>query len=313
MKEFRFPLAVQYCWPYVAMAAAAITTLTGCTSSQNVPATAKPKISMPLTNSPSAPSDTSGDYTFRLPIAKYSYTDSQSAVINAAENILTESCMRRYGINYRTTPAPQKNRDSDRRYGLSSADDAARYGYHLPPNLSYNPSHGLNADAESVLYGISGDAASSSSPMYNGEKIPVNGCRGEAIRTLGAGHDYKEGAEAASGIANRSYQESIKDPQVQGVTRRWSSCMKTHGYTYPSPLAALGDRKFLANKIAQGEIETAETDIRCKAKVNLLSTWFSVETRIQKKMITKQSRILEKLNEAHVLKVAAAQKVISRN
>lgn len=311
MKTRRTSFSLRNHWPRTAVPAVALTVLTGCAGS---PDAGGPDPTAPVSEPSAKESDSAGDYTFRLPIAKYSYTESQIAVINSAQDALTERCMQRFGISYRVPEPPRQSRDSDRRYGLSSASDATHYGYHLPPSPSYNPDQGLDAEQIEVLYGERGGKNTPSpNPDQHHGKIPVNGCRGEAVRTLSAGHEYNTGAKVASDIANRSYRESADDSRVRDAVSRWSSCMKSHGFTYSSPLAALEGASLDDPKVTRREIETAEADMRCKSATNLLDIWFSVETSIQKAEIAKQSKVLNKLSEVHSLKVAAARKIVAES
>lgn len=252
----------------------------------------------------------SGDFTFRLPIAAYSYTEQESSDISAAEDVLTERCMKRLGLPYVAVQAPETSRASDRRYGLSSAEDAARYGYHLPPEAPFNPNKGLSATTLLALYGRSAVAEEKADPALD---IPPRGCRGEAADSLEEGHQYRAGAEAASAIASRSYQESVEEPRVREAVRRWSACMADRGYTYADPMAALGDERFLDKGVSKREVETARADMECKTNVRLLQTWFSAETAVQKGMIAGKSAELEKLKEVHASKAAEAREVTGRS
>lgn len=253
---------------------------------------------------------TPGDFTFRLPIAGYSYSEVQSADISAAEGVLTERCMERLGIPYTAVKEPEAPRAADRRYGLSSAEDAARYGYHLPPEDPFNPNEGLSATTLIALYGRSAAIDGKADPALD---IPARGCRGEASDSLGAGHQYRAGAETASRIARRSYEKSVEEPRVREAVRRWSACMADRGYTYPDPMAALGDERFLDKDVSREEVETARADMECKTNVRLLQTWFSAETAVQKDMIAGKSAELEKLKEVHASKAAEAREVTGRS
>ncbi|MEV6260915.1 hypothetical protein AB0M42_09200 [Streptomyces sp. NPDC051784] len=254
-----------------------------------------------------APSD---DFTFRLPIASYAYTDAQDAEIAAAEDVLTERCMKELGISWTAVEAPETPRASDRRYGLSNADEAARYGYHLPPEKPFNPNAGLSATTLTALYGRSVDGAAKADPALD---IPARGCRGEAAESLDAGHRYQAGAEAAGEIARNSYQRSTEDPRVREVVRKWSDCMAGRGYSYADPLAALGDERFLDKPVSKSEVATARADMRCKTDVGLLQTWFSAEQAIQQKMIAGRSAELEKLRKAHAAKTSEARTITGRD
>ncbi|WP_329210158.1 hypothetical protein OG257_22655 [Streptomyces sp. NBC_00683] len=223
--------------------------------------------------------------------------------------MLTEQCMRGLGMPYRAVPIPETSRASDRRYGLSSADDAARYGYHLPPEPLFDPHEGLSAETLSALYGRS--SGSTGNPAPKG-KVPPRGCRGQAVEALSSKHRYTVGAEIASDIANRSYQESRQDRRVRAAVNRWSSCMAEHSYSYPDPMASLGDKRFLGKEVTNQEIETAQADLDCKSRTWLLQIWYSVEADIQKDRIAQHSEELEKLEKAHVSKIAEARQITSQ-
>ncbi|MER5181499.1 hypothetical protein ABT009_24575 [Streptomyces sp. NPDC002896] len=247
-------------------------------------------------------------YTFRLPIAKYSFSNAELAAIEAAEGKLTEECMARFGLDYSAEPPSVREYSSDRRYGISSGKDAARYGYHLPADESpESGAEGGDATTRLVLYGT---GSGGEAKTYRGIRVPENGCRGEAVKSLRKGNDYPAGSEAARTVANSSFQSSLKDPRVVQAAKDWSACMKSAGYTYDSPLAAMGDKAFQGEKVTRGEISTAEADYSCKTRTRLLDVWFRAESEIQDKMIADHKVDLGKLNAAHMRMISAAQKVI---
>ncbi|MEU3184523.1 hypothetical protein ABZ707_09970 [Streptomyces sp. NPDC006923] len=310
VKKHRIPAASVRRRAPAAVYVLALVALAGCTAESPVPAATATATGEAGPGSTGAASTAPVDYTFRLPIAKYSYSDAQNAAIRDAENVLTERCLRTYGIEFQVPPVPRRTGISDRRYGLSNAADAAQYGYHLPPDPPpYNPTRGLAGEEAAVMTGAPGGPTANETLTYRGMKVPAGGCRWEAARSLATGHEDRKAAGVAGDIANESYQVSIKDKRVQDVTRAWSACMKGRGFTYSSPMTALGDPKFLEKEMADGETATAEADIRCKKETDLLNVWFSVESEIQKAMIAKQSKTLDRLGDLHLAKVAAAQKI----
>ncbi|MFC9248371.1 hypothetical protein ACFT7S_31410 [Streptomyces sp. NPDC057136] len=295
--------------PFAAAAlVASLGLLAGCAGSQSESSADGAEPRGPADSSASPSSPVTGDFTFRLPIAKYSYTAAEDAVIRGAEDVLTEQCMRKLGMSYRAVAAPEAVRASDRRYGLSSVEDASRYGYHLPPEPLFDQHEGLDAETLSALYGNSAGATGSPAPKG---KIPPRGCRGEAVVTLASKHRYTAGAEIASGIANGSYEESRQDPRVRAAVGRWSSCMAERGYSYADPMASLGDKQFLDKKVGEQEIETAQADLNCKARTRLLQIWFAAETHIQNGRIAEHLGELEKLAKSHASKVAEARRITS--
>ncbi|MGW1022379.1 hypothetical protein ACWD4J_01490 [Streptomyces sp. NPDC002577] len=293
--------------------------LSGCSSSAQNAADdgpgarpTEPSVTEPASPSPGSESAVpESAYTFRLPIAKYSFSNAELAAIDAAEGKLTEQCMARFGIDYRAEPPSVPAYSSDRRYGISSAKDAARYGYHLPADES--PESGaedVDATTRLVLYGTgSGGVAK----KYRGATVPENGCRGEAVKSLRKGNESPAGSEAARTVANSSFQSSLKDPRVVRATKDWSACMKSAGYTYDSPLAAMGDKAFQGESVTRREISTAKADYSCKTRTRLLDAWFRAESEIQDKMIADHKVDLGKLNAAHLRMISAAQEAVAES
>ncbi|MET8826786.1 hypothetical protein ABZX40_09320 [Streptomyces sp. NPDC004610] len=250
-------------------------------------------------------------YTQRLPIARYSYTADEDAAIENAQHILTQRCMRTFGIDYAppgrepTAPAP-----ADRRYGLSSASEAERLGYH-PDSGPLPTGPDLPEDALKVFYGNRGaEIGSGGKIMYEGKEIPENGCFGQAMDTLADEYDDPAGAAVARHISTSSYDESRSDPAVTAAFRKWSACMRNAGFEYDSPMDPLNSPAFQGEEISAEEKQTAVTDVECKEKTGLLDIWFKAETEIQNAGIKKDSKALEKLRTAHREKVDAARRII---
>lgn len=267
---------------------------------------------------PVAPAGDDPRYTARLPIAAYSFTDAQTASVDAAVDVLTDRCMRRYGMRYQAPaePPPPARQSADRRYGLSSAFDAAHYGYHLTPDEE-SPSTPAPAARGGtaqylVLFGRpDGTHPDATGPVtYQGRAVPLGGCRGEARATLDRDDD-PAAARAAAAIADDSYGASGKDPAVRKATQAWSACMRGKGYAYPTPLAALGDKSFIGRPVSPREVATAEADMACKRTTGLLGTWFAAETRVQDAMIARQRAELGALRSAHAAKLAAAARIVA--
>ncbi len=232
--------------------------------------------------------------------------------MRSAQNALAQDCVAKFDLRYiPDTPQASGGDASDRRYGLSSAGDAARYGYHLPPEPSAGKSQSVGPALRLVLTGAAASGEKTHSE-YQGREVPENGCLGEAARKLGEGHDDPADAQVAGSIADGSFKESMADRRVRTVFARWSACMTERGYMYATPLAAIGDKAFLEEEAAgPREVATAEADMRCKQRTGLLNTWFSVESRIQSAMIAKNGPALHRLRSAHAGKVAEAERILA--
>jgi hypothetical protein len=140
----------------------------------------------------------------------------------------------------------------------------------------------------------------------------VHGCRGQAVRTLAAGHEDGHGAQVAGSIAGRGHRMAAADRRVGNTVRGWSRCMAADGHPCPDPLAALGDRRFPGRRVRGQERRTALADIRCKKKTGLLDVRFSTGATIHKELIGKEHRILRELEKAHAAKAEAARAILAR-
>ncbi|MFC7932178.1 hypothetical protein [Streptomyces cinereoruber] len=267
------------------------------------------------THSPAASAATpaaESAYTFRLPMARYSYTEAEYALVQSAEHVLAKRCMARYSLSYRPpAPAPPPP-PVDRRYGLAEKGNADRFGYRLPPVPTPSPAPAderLGAAEILVLYGRQGAGGRAGKLEHRGKAVPEKGCLGQAMEDFRKGYEHPEGAEAASRIATRSHQESLTDPKVRAALGKWSACMAESGYSYASPMEPLG--KYLEGPVTAEERATAGTDVACKRSTGLLETWFGVESEIQRRMIGPESAVLEELRDRHVRKVAAARRIVA--
>jgi hypothetical protein len=277
------------------------------TSSSAAPSSAAPEASP----SPSPPGQDS--YTFRLPIAVYSYSDADYELIRSAEQILARDCMKDFGLTYRPTKNAAPAIAPDRRYGITDTDSAARYGYRMPPQPAA-PEAKLTKDQIKVLYGRTSPAADSTKNaelQYRGKKIPDQGCLGSAILGFRKPYEDNAGAEAASRISTDSFANSQKLPEVRAVFEKWSSCMQQKGYDYSSPMQALETPSFLRGKVSALEKKTAVADVSCKKATGLLKIWFDAESSIQKEMIKTETKALNKLGELHRKKLSAARRIIA--
>ncbi|CAL9576953.1 hypothetical protein SUDANB130_04948 [Streptomyces sp. enrichment culture] len=252
-------------------------------------------------------------YTSRLPIARFSYTEAENTAIDSAQQLLTQQCMNSYGIAYEPMePDRQAAKSADRRYGVSSPSEAARYGYHPNPVTLRDDQVDIPKEALPVFYGKRG-APQGSGPdvVYKGKKVPDAGCFGQSIGRLSQ-YDDPDGAAVASRIATGSFQESLDAPAVKGVFRKWSSCMRKAGFHYASPNEPLNKSEFQGGEVISAEEKkTAVADVRCKETTGLLNVWFNAESAIQRAHIQANAKALQGLREAHREKAAEARRILA--
>ncbi|MYV52711.1 hypothetical protein [Streptomyces sp. SID3212] len=255
------------------------------------------------------------EYSARLPIASFSFTQSEDSVIKAAEAEIVSRCMERFGFEYiEPAPVPSFEGDGsdDRRYGIMNLKLAEKYGYHAAPGVPI-PRDSLQKDAASVLFGsLEPYPTGKIVTEYHGTKVPKGGCRGEAFQQVEAPFEPGDDASAAYEISVRSFTESMHKTRVVKVFRAWSSCMERYGYTYKMPLDPLNDRDFLGEAEANSvEIQTAVADVKCKNSTNLPAVWFAAESDIQRAKIANSESRLSRLRVNHAKELENARRIIT--
>ncbi|MYS23498.1 hypothetical protein GA0115240_15313 [Streptomyces sp. DvalAA-14] len=240
-----------------------------------------------------------------LPIAPYLLTDSQADQLAAAQAVLTDRCMARFGFHYRT-PAPAKGfrpkTPTQYRYGVTDplaakADGYAPPGSRIPPPAVKRPP--LPAPMTLVLTGTNDSHVKPGSPQatggeaYHGQRVPVGGCLGEArSRLLSAGPAAGGDASLADTINVDSFEDSRRDPRVKAVFAGWSACMKARGYTYPDPLTAASDPAWDTKAPSAREEAVAAADADCKQRGNVIGVWYAVDSAYQRQAIGQHSKAL---------------------
>ncbi|MGP4009903.1 hypothetical protein [Streptomyces sp. 4N124] len=248
-----------------------------------------------------------------LPVEKYLVGYTDVVQWQRAQRDLWVSCMVQFGFEKFNPPIPGVNppvefndANMPRRYGASDATQAAKYGYHLPPEqMDEPPAWEPAAGPEEAVF--LGDGPELSGGTYNGVTVPEGGCRAEAERQLG----HLTQGESVSEVNASSMTESLQRPAVQNVIARWAACMKTKGYAFDDPYKPAESFNLSTPAASAEEIEVATADVACKGETGVISVWYAEETSIQKQQIAaKKSSLDAELAEKNTVK-AAAQGVIS--
>jgi len=228
----------------------------------------------------SLPLDTYADVAF-----------SQQTVLSEAATLLTQKCMTSRGFVYsiQATPSQAETQVQSAEYpfGVTSATDAATYGYGQPSS-SGGPRAGpaflggfqtfgdLAKQARAWTVALLGFAPGARIGPHQAE-----GCLSEASSEL---YGSRGGlSDPVPQIAFQSASWTESDPRVEAVDAQWSRCMAAHGYRYNTPQQA-ADRGW-PSKPTSKETATAEADVGCKQAVNLDNTWLAVEAAYQSALI----------------------------
>ncbi|MFD8978902.1 hypothetical protein [Streptomyces sp. NPDC059564] len=235
--------------------------------------------------------------TWRLPLEAYTPAAADIKKVGAARDVLIDACMASAGYpNWTPAPdLPQLDGTSpmDSRYGVHKAELAAKRGYH--------PDEAIQKEYDAA---VSVGAVDSSGAD---QKVLMK-CAGDADAKA---PQLKKSASASQVDAD-SFRQSLKDPEVIDVFARWSSCMKSKGYSYATPKDAHDDPQFIdKNVVTELEIETAVADVACRKEQKVEKVWFDVETRLQQQAIKKDQSSLEGLKKTNQASVVKSSSVLS--
>ena len=269
-----------------------------------------------------------------LPIDFYGYTALEIGQVILARELLTGDCMHRLGVRPEAEPDRRsleqdtQSRIDDfgfygnkRRYGVTRMDVAATYGYHLPSTV--NDASGTPAEGEKEPpsptgsesaedLALSGPGSDGQHPAnVNGHPVPPGGCRGEAVGII-AGTGALGNAGLVRTIAWESYDHALQDPTLADALEQWSSCMKTKGYDFSSPLVTSSTFDIDERTVTQKEIETAMADVDCKQQTRLVDTWRDIEGIYQKNKISENGRQLDEIKEERDLCMERVTEIIAR-
>ncbi|MBT2450209.1 hypothetical protein J7F03_24660 [Streptomyces sp. ISL-43] len=251
-----------------------------------------------------------------FPLAAYLPTPQQHAVLDVAQDVLIDQCMKRYGLRYdqRRKADPAATSDGALRYGVSSEADATRYGYANPRLVKDKPAQPPMGPNERLI--LAGPEADMSKPgpksqeeaeksaegtsTVAGQTVPAGGCLGESARKLHTPTDDTVDNMAVQGFGLDSFARSREDSRIRAVLGQWSARMAKQGHKVDDPVKApsqLGLKP--ADLNGPRAIAAAQQDVACKKETNLVGVWFSVETAYQKRVIEQNAEMLDLAKKQH--------------
>ncbi|MEU3374285.1 hypothetical protein ABZ734_28050 [Streptomyces sp. NPDC006660] len=240
-------------------------------------------------------SDPANPATWKLPIEAYLVAKPEARLVGSSRDSVIAECMKNAGFP-KWTPAPDLpvlggKTETDWRYGIHDAAEAARHGYHPDPAEQEAYDHAMMAGAVDK---------SGADPKV------LKSCAQSAGSTVPA----VTPSPLVLQIKGDSFQASAQDPKVTAVFAQWSTCMKAKGYVYAKPMDANNDPRFNdGHKVTDLEIATAKADVACWAQFHVEKVWFDVETALQTRAIKANQAVLNEVQAANKDAVSKAKTV----
>ncbi|GAA2962284.1 MULTISPECIES: hypothetical protein [Streptomyces] len=256
----------------------------------------------------------------RLPLDSYRLTAEQINQFAKASELLAADCMKRYGFTwevYGGDVAAVKDAPQAERYGLISADSAARYGYHPTPDTAAEDtgrSFKRKVEPTPEMLMVYGAKGAKTDADWKGAAIPEGGCLGEAERKLedGAPDSYVGGE--VQNIKNEVFAQVESDPRLKKAMDAWSSCMKSSGYDYKNIWDANNDTRWQQGSAASPtEIATATADVECKFKSKLPSVYLSLETAYENQRIDSNAEEMSAFKAGVETRMKNAADILAKN
>jgi hypothetical protein len=252
-----------------------------------------------------------------LPLDAYVPTAEQWEVLNRAQGLLEQDCMRRLGFTRWQPPDPRVVRQAPMyAFGIVDEQQAARYGYHSPRvadlrrlwDQASRLSAAQRAQQRAELAAETGDSAFGALP---GRQVPPGGCGGEADRKLAEGAPPHE-PNLYGQLVTEANQRTVADNRVRAVVEAWSRCMRRAGFDYRSPTELSGPEgnRWSTPEPVAAEIATARADVACKKQTNLPGVWLDVTAAYQRQLIEQHQLVLDQLQRQIAYKIRRANEVI---
>lgn len=270
----------------VAVTTVAVGSLSGNSPSQDdKPTVREESHSGKAPAAPAAVADPANPATWKLPIEAYMVSRADARLVSSGRDRVIAECMKEAGfpnwVPAPDLPAVGGKTETDWRYGIHDAAQAAKRGYH--PDATEQQAYDKAMMAGAV-------DKSGADPKV------LRGCAESAGTTV----PTVTRSNLVEQIKGDSYKESAKDPKVISVFAQWSACMKAKGYSYAKPMDANDDPRFNdPHNVSDVEIATAKADVACRAQHHVEKTWFDVEAALQTKAIKANQAALNEVQTAN--------------
>ncbi|GAB3800992.1 hypothetical protein GCM10028798_16300 [Humibacter antri] len=226
----------------------------------------------------------------RLPLDSYALSDSQSRTIDYAIDLSIHSCMTARGQQFSLVDRRQGHDTSGYRlFGVWLSDEAAKYGYALPPQDPVDQAEvKLNAQAQTPAtqkaYSACLDEANKKFPRKDPSSSLASQGSAEAY-SLTVSHDK-------TGVS---------------IVHQWRNCMQKNGVVVPSSdVLTVG----AASMPKEQQVKVAVQDVECKTQINAVQRLSDIDASYQTVFIAKKQAALNDEKAAIVSVVAKAQAYI---
>jgi hypothetical protein len=220
-------------------------------------------------------------------------TPSETALLADAEQALIRECMLDQGFQLWVSPTAPEAADQLFPYGIDDVRWAQAHGYGTDvrqdrasdPNVRYV--QGLSADRRAA-YGraLNGDGPSAPGvtvTLPNGLVMghSTTGCVATADTRLYGDYQAWFQAKSMTDYFDQARRQSVlADAAYVAAAAKWSACMRTAGFDYPTPRVAR--EKFLDASTPESralEISTATQDAHCTNETGLANTAHTLDDR----------------------------------
>ncbi|WP_424861519.1 hypothetical protein [Streptomyces sp. MMS24-I29] len=241
-----------------------------------------------------------------MPIEEYSVSPTDYTFIQNAKIALVNKCLKDLGSDYSLPSMGDPVIQASRRYGIMDYETASKYGYHMPPEepRADGDANSLSADERRLIFG----------ELVKGEprgRVPSGGCYGEAESVINGPNVPDSAISFASQVNGKSFEDSLKDPRLVKINKKWARCMAREGYEYETPMQAVSDSKFQKGDPGEEERRVAMADVNCKDATSLIEIWSEIESERQVGMIQENVDLLNRLKAFQNLQKRNALKVIT--
>lgn len=224
------------------------------------------------------------------------YVPSAAEVLDVlrAGDIAASRCMATYGIAF--TPPEPATLDSLARdrltrsslYGFFDPANAATSGYAASGDDGLTVTAPLDQDGQRVYEGQD-PVTNKTVARFDGRPVPKGGCMQVGLDAIGGVKPVPDEASLPDGGPT----VAANDPRVVAAYARWSTCMRSAGYNYSNPIAAISDSKWSTPPpagqktppVSAIEIATATADINCKVSTNLVGIAVAVQSAYDNRYI----------------------------
>lgn len=218
----------------------------------------------------------------------------QERVNDGAEDCLADAG---YVVSLDSPPSTPGVNMIARRYGLP--EDVVLVGYSPEGDEDRQPpSYLSDPDFQRLMYGDGGGAIVEipGDSLGDGKAVSqLGGCAGEGQAE--AFGDFGQYAEfiRVSGLLDRlvrdTYHQTVSSDAYTSLVGQWSECMHEDGYSYLSPMAAMGD----SWESLDEELAVVEADVACRAQIEFSGTALGIEAEFQIKRLDEYRSLVEAL------------------